>query len=123
MGVSAAVAVVAAVAGNTFVASNNAAHAKTDAATHAAEAQSEVNNQITAANTQKQQNMDNQATTTAAAQARVRAISNPDGTTLMTSPLGAVGSDTSPNGGATNLNAPAPSPGSQAVTGKTILGG
>lgn len=123
MGVSAVVAVVAAAGANTFVGANNAAHAKTDANTKAVEAQAAADKQITAANVQKQQGLDNTATTTAAAQARVRAVSNPDGNTLMTSPLGSMGSNTSPNGGATNLNTPPPSPGSQAVTGKTILGG
>lgn len=123
MGVTAVVAAVALSAGSTFVAANTAAHAKTDANTKAAQAQEQVDKQIQAANTQKQQDQDLKAGNTAAAQARVRAISNPDGNTLMTSPLGSVGSNTAPNGGAANLNAPPPTPGTQAVSGKTILGG
>lgn len=119
MGVTAAVAAITVAAGSTFVSANNAAHAKTDANTAAVGAQDAANKQIQAAQTQQTQNLDNQATATSAAQARVRAISNPGGDTIMTSPLGATGGQSS----STNLNAPSPSPGSQVVTGKTVLGG
>src|ERR1700733_11230733 len=91
MGVTAVVAAITVAAGSTAVSLNNAAHAKTDAQTAEAEAQSTANNEVAAAQTQTTQNLNNQAAATSAAQARVRAISNPQGDSIMTSPLGTIG--------------------------------
>lgn len=122
MGVSAAVGLVA-VSG--FVSSNNASHQATNANTRAAEEQDQANQQIAAANKQQNDNLNKQAQATAGAQARVRAIANPDGNSIMTSPLGAVGDPNSQSKSSTqtNLNSPPAAPGTITTPGKSTIGG
>lgn len=71
--------------------SNQEAHAKTNTNTQIANNQAAANNAIALSNNQQQDKLNAQAMTTAVAQARVRAISNPDASSIMTSPLGVVG--------------------------------
>lgn len=97
---------------------DNAKHAKTDASDASNVATDNANAEIKQANDQKTASQNATANNTAAAQARVRAISNPDGNTIMTSPLGSVGA------GPTNpFSGPGPSPGSVATPGKQTIGG
>lgn len=83
--------------------SNQKAHAETNANTKSAEADYAANVQIKSAKDAEQLKENRQANTTQAAQARVRAISNPDGHSLITEPLGggANPANASPGGGPT----------------------
>jgi hypothetical protein len=115
----------AAVAGSTYAAVDNSNHAKTDASNDANVAQDNANAAIAAAQKQQQQVLNQQANVTAAAQARVRAISNPDGDTIMKSPLGQVGLPATPTQGnsTTNVNSQAQMPGMVSTPGKSTIGG
>jgi hypothetical protein len=133
MGVSAAIGVAA--LASTFVATNSAAHQATNAHTAQVQAESQANDAVNAANAQQTASQNQAASNTAAAQARVRAIANPDGDSIMTSPLGTVGgpagqvngvrsgANDSQKPNTPNLNGPGPTPGQVTAQGKTILGG
>lgn len=82
-----------------------------------------ANQQITDAKAQQQQNLNSQAQATATQQARVRAISNPDGDTLITNPLGATGGGSTGAPAQTDLNSPQPTPGMIQPSGKSTVGG
>lgn len=122
MGVTAAVAAISVAGVATYASVDNANHAKTDANNAANVANDTANSEIATANAKQQAGQNATANNTQAAQARVRAISNPDGNTIMTSPLGAIGPQTaSPD--TPNLSGPGPSPGPTTIAGKQVLGG
>lgn len=128
MGVAAAITVATAV--STFTAVNSASHQATNAHTAQAESQMNATDAIENANAQQTASQNQAATQTQAAQNRVRAISNPSGDSIMTSPLGSTGGSqtdnsgiTSSNPNTTNIQGPGPTPGQVTTPGKTILGG
>lgn len=125
MAVAVGVGALVVAAAGTYVSVNNADHAEDAAKTGAANAQANVNNQIAAAEQQKVNAQNAQANATQVAQSRVRAISNPDGDTIMTSPLGTVGpkAPAVPGPGQTNLQAPQATPGMVTTPGKATIGG
>lgn len=131
LGTYALIAAVTVAGAGTYAAIDNADHAKTDANNAANVASDRANAQITAANQQQTNRQNQQANATATAQARVRAINNPDGDSIMTTPLGEVGPKGPPVPGAqvpggpttANLNGPQASPGMVTGPGKTTIGG
>lgn len=116
MGVTAAIGLVVAAGTATFASTNAAAHQATNAHTAAAQSAMLTTDQVENAQSQKEQTLNAQASATAGQQARVRAISNPDGTSIMTSPLGG---NQAP--GAANLNNTPP--GQNVSQTKSTLGG
>lgn len=114
MAVTTAVTAVVGLGYSIYSSVDNSKHAATDASNNQNVAQDELNAQAT----QQQQKLNTQAANTAGAQARVRAIANPSGDSILTTPLGATG-PAGQVGGDGNT-----SPGSMnASAGKAILGG
>lgn len=123
------IAAAAVVGTETYSSVDNAKHAETNASNASNVATDQSNTEIAQANQAQVAKQNQQADATQVAQSRVRAISNPDGDSIMTSPLGQMGSagkgsgTQGPTPGQTNTSQPTASPGTVMTPGKTTIGG
>lgn len=115
MGVSGSIAAAVITTGVNMYEGNQTRNQASAAAQQAGQA---ANEQVYLAQQQKISSQNAAANNTATAQARVRSISDPDGDTIMTNPLGgAPPRPTGPSGTQT------PSPGTIMTPGKSTIGG